>query len=101
MLESAWAAADVLSVLDLAGPAMHGLQIRWDEIRETLVSGAFASSEYVSVRVLHAALSSQTSEALGREWDNYSAIVEADGPSDAVHGLAEGDDGYLRYVKPG
>ena len=95
VLQSAWAAVDVLSGLDGVGPVMRGLRLRSDEIRHALGSGVFSSSDYGVARVLHSALSATTIEALDREWENYAAIAEVDGPSDGTRALAEGDDGVF------
>ena len=95
VLQSAWAAVDVLSGLDEVGPVMRGLRLRSDEIGEALGSGAFSSSDYGVARVLHSALSATTIEALDGEWKNYAAIAEADGPSDGTCALVEGDDGVF------
>ncbi len=45
--------------------------------------------------MLHSARSATTIEALDREWENYAAIAEVDGPSDGTRALAEGDDGVF------
>ena len=95
VLQSAWAAVDVLSGLDEVGPVMRGLRLRSDEIRHALGSGAFSSSDYGVARVLHLALSATTIEALDREWENYAAVAEVDGPSDGTRALAEGDEGVF------
>ena len=95
VLQSAWAAVDVLSGLDEVGPVMRGLRLRSDEIRHALGSGAFSSSDYGVARVLHSALSASTIEALDREWKNYAAIAEVDGPSDGTRAWAEGDEGVF------
>ena len=95
VLQSAWAAVDVLSGLDEVGPVMRGLRLRSDELRDALGSGAFSSSDYGVARVLHSALSATTIEALDREWENYAAIAEVDGPSDGTCALVEGDDGVF------
>ena len=67
VLQSAWAAVDVLSGLDEVGPVMRGLRLRSDELRHALGSGAFSSSDYGVARVLHSARSATTIEALDRE----------------------------------
>ena len=95
VLQSAWAAVGALSGLDAVGPVMHGLRCRSDELRDALGSGAFFSSDYGAVRVLHSALSASTIEALDREWENYAAIAEVDGPSDGTRALAEGNEGVF------
>ena len=95
VLQSAWTAVDVLSGLDEVGPVMRGLRLRSDELRDALGSGAFSSSDYGVARVLHSALSASTIEALDREWGNYAAIAEVDGPSDGTRALAEGDEGVF------
>ena len=95
VLQSAWAAVDVLSGLDEVGPVMRGLRLRSDELRHALGSGAFSSSDYGVARVLHSAQSATTIEALEREWENYAAIAEVDGPSDGTRALAEGDEGVF------
>ena len=41
------------------------------------------------------ALFATTIEALDREWENYAAIAEVDGPSDGTRASAEGDDGVF------
>ena len=94
-LQSAWAAVDVLSGLDEVGPVMRGLRLRSGELRHALGSGAFSSSDYGAVRVLHLARSATTIEALDREWENYAAVAEVDGPSDGTRALAEGDEGVF------
>ena len=74
---------------------MRGLRLRSDELRHALGSGAFSSSDYGVARVLHLALSATTIEALDREWENYAAVAEVDGPSDGTRALAEGDEGVF------
>ncbi len=95
VLESAWAAVDVLSGLDEAGPVMHRLRLRSEELRGALGSGSLPSSDYGAVRVLNAALSAPTETALDLEWANYSVIVESDGPSGEIRELAEGEEGVF------
>ena len=95
VLQSAWAAVDVLSGLDEVGSVMYRLRIRSDEIREVLSSDAFSSSDYGASRVVYSALSATTVEALDLEWENYAVISESATPSDSIRDLAEGDNGVF------
>ncbi len=95
VLQSSWAAVDVLSGLDEIGAVMSRLRLRSDEIREALGSGSFPSSDSGASRVVYAALSATTIEALDLEWENYAVITEAGTPSDSTRELVEGDDGVF------
>ena len=95
VLESSWAAVDVLSSLDATGPAMNLLRLRSDEIREMLSSDSFAPSDYDALLTLHTALSARDTAALDVAWDKYGVIAGSGGPSEAVRALAEGDDGVF------